>query len=274
MIAILDAALNYARLGIPVFPVWSAAPFRDGGFVCGCGRLKCDSPAKHPLARAVPHGLKDASRDEVRVRSFFTNYPDANIGAATGDLVAIDIDPHHGGNVAELERLYGPLPHTWRAKTGGGGEHIFFKTDAAIGIGNSRGKLAKGVDVRGVGGFVVLPPSLHVSGQRYKWWNDHYPPYSSLALLPASIVGALAEPPPTAEARNWSEFAASEITEGGRNDAISRFAGHLLRRYVDPRVALQLLIAWNQTHCKPPLDQREVVKTVNSIAGIELRRRS
>ena len=63
------------------------------------------------------------------------------------------------------------------------------------------------------------------------------------------------------------------MTEGGRNNAITRVTGHLLRRYVNPSLTLQLMLAWNQAYCLPPLDTAEVVKTVNSIAALELRRR-
>jgi hypothetical protein len=63
------------------------------------------------------------------------------------------------------------------------------------------------------------------------------------------------------------------VPEGRRNDTIARLAGHLLRRYVDPHVVLDLLLAWNSTRCKPPLEHGEIIRTVDSIAGKELRRR-
>jgi hypothetical protein len=75
-------------------------------------------------------------------------------------------------------------------------------------------------------------------------------------------------------AATWSELAASDVVKGARNNTIARFAGHLLRRYVDPRVTLELLLAWNAIRCKPPLEHAEVVRTINSVAGKELRRRS
>jgi Bifunctional DNA primase/polymerase, N-terminal/Primase C terminal 1 (PriCT-1) len=72
----------------------------------------------------------------------------------------------------------------------------------------------------------------------------------------------------------WRDLAAASVSEGARNETIARFAGHLLRHFVDPYVALQLLLAWNAAHCRPPLDAEEIARTVNSIAGKELRRRS
>ena len=72
----------------------------------------------------------------------------------------------------------------------------------------------------------------------------------------------------------WRNLAAAPVSEGARNETIARFAGHLLRHFVDPYVALQLLLAWNTAHCRPPLDAKEITRTVNSIAGKEFRRRS
>jgi hypothetical protein len=56
------------------------------------------------------------------------------------------------------------------------------------------------------------------------------------------------------------------IDEGRRNDTIASFAGHLLRRDVDHDVVLELLLAWNRTHCRPPLPDDEVLHVVQSIA--------
>jgi hypothetical protein len=272
---LLDAALNYAHRGIPVFPVWRAVPFNNGSgrFVCGCGRANCVSPAKHPLAKAVPRGLSDASTDAARVRGFFSNYPDANIGGVMGDIIAIDIDPQHGGDISALEKTHGPMPRTWRARTGNGGEHVYFATTSVI--RNSWSKLAIGIDVRGLHGYTVLPPSLHITGNRYAWQPGCAPDELPLAPLPASIAAALNEPTKqTVTGSDWAALASTDVVEGARNDTIAKFAGHLLRHYVDPRVALELLLAWNATRCKPPLNHTEVVRTINSIAGAELRRRS
>jgi hypothetical protein len=63
------------------------------------------------------------------------------------------------------------------------------------------------------------------------------------------------------------------VGQGARNNSIASLAGHLLRREVDPFVVLHLLLAWNATSCRPPLPEAEVARTVNSIAGRELRRR-
>jgi hypothetical protein len=71
----------------------------------------------------------------------------------------------------------------------------------------------------------------------------------------------------------WRDLASTPVSEGARNETIARFAGHLLRHFVDPYVALELLLTWNTAHCRPPLDAKEITRTVNSIASKELKRR-
>jgi hypothetical protein len=72
---------------------------------------------------------------------------------------------------------------------------------------------------------------------------------------------------------DWSALVQAGIGEGGRNDTIARLAGHLLQRHVDPLMTLELILAFNEARCRPPLDRAEVVRTVDSIAGAELRQR-
>jgi hypothetical protein len=64
----MEAALNLARRGLPVFPLNSALQLHNDRFVCTCGSLQCRNAAKHPLAKLAPRGLRDASTDETRVR--------------------------------------------------------------------------------------------------------------------------------------------------------------------------------------------------------------
>jgi hypothetical protein len=225
------------------------------------------------MGNLVRHGLSDASTDEKLVRHWWTSRSDANVGVVTGRVVVIDIDPRHGGDrsLEELERANGKLPTTWRVNSGGGGTHLWFAPPADVVVRNSVGRLAAGIDVRASGGYAIAPPSKHVSGGRYVWANQ-----GPLASLPQWIFTALARPrtkdaTPSAQ---WRELVTSSIVEGQRNQAVARLAGHLLRRYVDPLVTVELLLVWNRIRCKPPLSDAEVKHTVNSIAGRELARRS
>lgn len=92
------------------------------------------------------------------------------------------------------ENELGCDPETWRARTGGGGQHIYFKYPAHLHIRNTQETIA-GIDVRAEGGFVITPPSRHVSGRQYTWL---YSPFETdLAEAPDWLlekVGASAAP--------------------------------------------------------------------------------
>ncbi|MBK8909462.1 MAG: bifunctional DNA primase/polymerase [Rhodospirillales bacterium] len=183
-------------MGIAVLPLHR--PVRHAqGLRCSCGKGDCESPAKHPFAKLVAHGLRDASKDQTVVASWFEN-SELNVGIATGTvsgIVALDIDPRHGGDeaLAALEREHGPLANTWRFLTGGGGEHIIFRHPGKT-VSNSAGKIGPGIDMRGDGGYIVAPPSMHISGRRYAISVDHHPDDIALAPLPGWLLAALRRP--------------------------------------------------------------------------------
>jgi hypothetical protein len=118
------------------------------------------------------------------------------VTGATSGIIVIDIDPQHGGSIAALAK-FGTLPATIASLTPSGGCHLFFACRACI--PNSVSRLAPGVDVRGEGGFVVLPPSAiqrdDGSWRRYRWQDGYAPGEIQIADLPEAI--ALAALPPT-----------------------------------------------------------------------------
>jgi Primase C terminal 1 (PriCT-1) len=63
------------------------------------------------------------------------------------------------------------------------------------------------------------------------------------------------------------------VAEGQRNDSIARLTGYLLSRRVDAVVVFELLTAWNEARCRPPLTESEIATIVDSIARCELKRR-
>lgn len=145
--SVLDAALSYAALGWPVF--------RLNG--------KSKTPPKGS------RGFKDAATDEQVVRAAFREHPRSNLGVDLGGarLLLVDIDPRNGGQESfdALVEEHGALPPTPRALTGGGGWHYFLSNPNGL-----RSKtIAPGIDVKGHGGYALLPPSKHPSGERYKW---------------------------------------------------------------------------------------------------------
>jgi putative DNA primase/helicase len=162
--SLAEAAERYAKMGIPVFPVFE--PTASGG--CSCGDDGCSSRGKHPR---IGRGHNAASRDLRKVRDWWTRWPNANVGLRTGPEAGIwvlDIDTKDGAvTLAQIIELYGPFEGVETATTGSGGTHVYFAWSGHP-IGCSVGVLT-GVDVRGEGGYVVAPPSLHVSGGRYEW---------------------------------------------------------------------------------------------------------
>lgn len=137
--------------------------------------MGCDSVGKHPRTR---NGLKNATTDANQVDKWWRQWPSANIGIVTGapsGIVVIDIDPRHGGtkSLAALEQEHGALPPTVESLTGGSGNHLIFGY-AGQAVGN-RANVRPGIDVRGDGGYIVAPPSIHETGNHYRWRVGHAP---------------------------------------------------------------------------------------------------
>jgi len=162
-------ALEYAaRFGFAVIPLHSISS--DGS--CTCHLSRCSSPGKHPRTE---HGLKDASKNHEQIEQWWGKWGDAaNIGiltgAASGGLAVLDVDAPSGeASLQALVSEYGPLPPTVEVRTARG-RHFYFRVSGAV-VRNSARKLGDGLDVRGDGGYVVAPPSRHVTGCVYSFSN-------------------------------------------------------------------------------------------------------
>jgi Bifunctional DNA primase/polymerase, N-terminal len=282
MSTMLASALAFARHGHAVLPLtW---PIRvNGRSVCSCRKAAdCISPAKHPLGRLVPRGLLDASTDEAVIRKWWTDEPAANLGVCTDRLIALDIDPRHDGDssLAALERDH-DFPPTWRAMTGGGGEHVIFRCPEGAEIASSSASsnplLGPGIDIRARGGYIVAPPSRHLSGRSYAWSVDHHPADIPVAEAPAWLVEALSagrRPGSIAlrDAAQWAIAKAGLVTEY-RDMAVASVAGKLLRAVsLDPAFVATLVHDWNACHCSPPLPERAVAEIIDRIANREIAR--
>lgn len=186
------AALTYARAGLPVFPVFGIT----SGGACECGETECDRPGKHPRVKWT----REATVSEGEIVSWWAQWPTANIGLPTGarsGLVVIDLDlaelelTEADGTTrftvedgeAELSQLLErELGEGWDAKrlreltltarTGSGGTHAYLKDPGGVG---SVTRWLPAVDLRGDGGYVLLPPSRHASGQGYAWQTELAP---------------------------------------------------------------------------------------------------
>lgn len=152
----LDHALQYAGRGWRVFPCHTTVLGS-----CSCGKTCGKDAGKHPRIKAWQ---KHATTDSKQITAWWTRWPDANIGIATGGgLVVVDLDgAAEAATLKGVVERYGPLPAAATVRTGRGA-HLYFLGD----IGGSR--KAGGILIRGDGGYVIAPPSLHASGQCYQW---------------------------------------------------------------------------------------------------------
>lgn len=253
----LEAALACRRRG------WAVVPVERAG--------------KRPLVRWESYQHTPAS--EAEIREWFRRWPGSNLGIVTGavsDLAVVDVDPRHGGDdsLAELERQHGALPDTCEALTGGGGRHLYFR-HPGVTLRN-RAAIVPGVDLRCDGGMVVAPPSLHASGRRYLWEVSHDPDDVPPLAMPAWLLELCRGITPHGghPLPYWRSLTHEGVGEGARNSTIASLTGHLLYRGVDPDVALELLLCWNRVRCRPPLDDEEVARTVESITRTHIRHRT
>lgn len=197
-IRFVDHAAAYARAGLSVLPL-------------------------HPRAKtpATRHGKDDAATDVERITAWWARHPDHNIGIRPPNgTVVLDVDPRNGGDdaLAELVGRYEPLPETWTCCTGSGGRHIWLRAP-----GPFRGQLCPGVDLKSNTGYLVVPPSIHPNGQRYRWANTapvaHAPAWLRPMLTPPPPPSRPATPSSTPNREGLVDFVATAV-EGNRNAAL------------------------------------------------------
>jgi hypothetical protein len=229
----LEHALKYARMGRPVFP--------------------CALDKKPLCAR----GFLDATTDEGLIRSAWAAHPGASIGTPTGNgSIVIDVDGEGGERTIEEASFWlSDLPPTATVRTGRG-KHLWYKTSHAIRC--SAGKLGPGLDVRGDGGYVILPPSPHPSGSRYEWESK-----IPLAELPQDWAEALVSYEP--ESTDALQAPPEPIPQGKRNSTLTSLAGALRRRGMSEDAVLGALLAANKAQCSPPLPESDVVRIARSV---------
>jgi hypothetical protein len=183
----LTAALDLAARGWPVFP--------------------CKTRGQNAKRPFTQHGFKDASTDPGTIRNWWSRWPGAAIGVPTGPSIGcfvLDVDlPQGPDSIKTLEAQHAPLPATAMQRTGSGGFQCFFRWPQGVEIRNSTGKLGPGLDVRGLGGYVLVPPSLHPSGNCYEWITNGTRPADAPGWLVDLITKSAPEPKqePTAKTR-------------------------------------------------------------------------
>ncbi len=239
---LLASALKYALvLGWPVFPL----------------------RGKHPLTK---HGSKDATLDEQQIREWWKKWPWANIGIATGlKFWAFDVDTKHGGDLSleELEHKYGqPLPDTIRQLTPTGGRHYLFGLPDDFEVHNSESVIAPGIDVRGVGGYIVAAPSIHPdNGKTYVW--DGLEKLERQLILPAPdwLLAAVRK----SQRKGRAAPLLTKIPNGKRRSALLSIAGTMRNRGLEVNEIFAALKVINEERCTEPAPIKDVHEIAESV---------
>lgn len=253
--SIMNAALEYASKG------WSVIPI---------------SRDKQPLIK-----WKNATREELTdpeaIKSWWKKYPSANVaivtGKRSGGLVVIDLDIDDKKGIDGKDSLQKwcdendmfCLESCATVETGRGGQHLYFQSDNDY--HNQVGCL-DGVDIRGEGGCVVAPPSIHGSTRRTYSWDieddDVIVPKadSDVTFFLASMEMKNNSKEPAEEKKN--DF--TKITkEGGRNNQLFKYLARLQGDGETNEAIKEYAHIYNKTHLIPPLDDEEVDRTIESV---------
>jgi replicative DNA helicase len=234
-----DAALDFAAAGMPVLPLDGKVPRNRGG-------------------------LTKASTDVSQVAEWFRRWPDANVGVVTGPrsgFVVLDVDGPAGlRSLAEIEKRHGRI-RTAQVLTSSGGRHLWFRYPAET-IRNSTGVVGEGLDVRGDGGYVVAPPSVHENGNAYRWTRE----LEHVADCPAWLLED------ARKRRNGAPTIAAVIPEvipeGTRDATLASLAGSMRRRGMGEAAILAALRVTNEERCRPRLPESDLERIARSIAGL------
>lgn len=233
----------------------------------GMRLFPCELRGKKPV---IYKNLERATTDLDVLRGWWNGH-DWNIGLATGrgsGIWVLDIDGVDGElTLRRLEDINGPVPPTVEVITGKG-RHLYFRWPLGVVICNRQvSDHIPGLDVRGEGGYVLAPPSIHPSGRVYAWSVDSA---HEFADAPAWLLRAVTLPHQTATARrinNWDTIINEDVDGSHRAAMIAKLYGKLLKS--DPELALGVARIFNNAHCKPPLEDGELTRVIEDIARKE-----
>lgn len=235
---------------------------KDGACTCS-NRKECQSPGKHPVKK---HWKDNPIQSLNEINPLMIDREYANLGVVTGNgLVVVDIDPKNGGieSFKMIEHLFNP---TFTVVTGSGGYHFYYylPSDYNKAVSN-RVNVLNGIDVRGDGGFVVAPGSLHKSGNLYEIADDSL---SAIQVIGTELLDLITKEKSYEHAspiQNNSELV-DYFGEGERNYKMAAIAGNLFRQGLSIDGVRDSLLSINDSVCSPPLSGKEVESIVKSIS--------
>lgn len=231
--------------------------YKAVGGRCSCRNPECKAPGKHPLENGWQNNKAVSDKD---IQNILRQSGKFNIGLALSEsLSVVDVDPRNSGD----ETLKGlPIPPiSFKQKTGGEGQHLFFDTSNIAGLQNANG-LYEGIDFKTKGGFVVIEPSSHKSGGSYKFSSYDIP--KKFPKLPEKIVEDVRTYKKTKKNR-FRLNSDEKYAEGRRNDVISSLFGQLRYQGMSFEQAVDVASMLNSRRCVPPLEIFELNKIAKSI---------
>lgn len=241
-LSLIDAAEEYAKFGWFVYPV--------------------AEKAKIPIIKDWPN---QASIETVQIVSWWSRWPDANIGLSCGPsgIIAVDLDLKNGGP-ENWDEICGKLEYydqTVTAISGSGGKHLFFKCPAGIEIDNPNCLIEFGIEIKSKGKGIVIAPSIHPNGNRYRWVEELDPFSSPMAIFPSVILEYLKK---YDKSRPGYFNEDGLVKEGYRDNFIFRQACKMVSIGMSKDQIIYALLSLNETKCSPPLPDKQILTKVES----------
>lgn len=213
-------ALKYAKLGLSVIPL--------------------KEKNKEPLYKWAEFQQRRATVAEIE--NWWHVVPNANIGIVTGkisNLAVIDLD----GDLA-IQKAKEMGLHSNVISISGNGRHLWYQYSENL--RNSASKIAEGIDVRGEGGFIVAPPSIHPNGKRYRFVT----PLLSVQNLPPFPVGLLntiqvSVQPANLKEEHWIEEALEEFQNGHVHNNLVSILGKFRAHNFPENAVFKFLLPYN-----------------------------
>jgi hypothetical protein len=213
---------------------------------------------------AISNWQQEATDDMEKLGVWSNNFPECNWGAMTGPkshVFVLDVDGEPGAQaLRDLQTADLTLPATLTTSTGRG-FHLWFQwpTEGKL-VRNSAGKLAIGLDVRGLGGYVIVPPSVHSSHAAYKFVDESLPIATAPEWLLERLTQGITTPPHPALRSDGI------IREGQRNSVLTSFAGAMRRKGMSASAIGAALSTENRQRCEPPLSETEIAQIAQSVS--------
>lgn len=270
---------------------WSVFPLREGTKVPKVPWKQYQT--RHP----TPEEIAEWSRGEGQPCL-------AVVCGQISGIIVLDIDGIEGWEWLAEHHVHLPVTATAQSLPGWEGnikgkQHMYFRHPGGyVQNRTGSGAIHTNLELKGDGGYIVLPPSLHApedkeskkpgpvpEGWRYKWLTGMSPEECGIEVCPEWLLRCLKfdarstasglvmisdkdQLPPAPEGDDWDRLVGTGVMQGERHDMLCKIAGHYLGIGMNENVALSLLRGWNCLNA-PPLPDQEVMRAVSDFARNE-----